>query len=768
MNKRIFIKVSGIVQGVGFRPFVYNLATSLKLKGWVNNNSEGVYIDLQGSEADLERFIYNLKNNAPPLSYIDNIEIEEKQLLDYTDFSIKESEKVEQSITLISPDVAMCDDCKADILDPNNRRYGYPFTNCTNCGPRFSIIKSIPYDRDKTTMKKFPMCRICNEEYTNPTNRRFHAQPNACKDCGPHIWLADHNGNVIKEDSPHCNEYAVIKQTQSFLRAGNIFAIKGLTGFHLCCDASNFKAVSELRERKRRPHKPFAVMMKDINTVKKYCNVNQKELELLTGIRKPIVLLERNSGYTLPEAVAPNQNTLGVMLPYTPLHELLFQNGLEVLIMTSANVNGLPLEFENESAIRNLNSIADYFLLHNRDIFIPVDDSVVKVINDKERLIRRARGYAPEPIIQSAEDGILCLGPNMKNTFSLSKSDYIFMSQHNGDLENLETYEHYKRNINHFKTIFSFEPKLLVHDMHPEYTSTHFAEEFDIPKLEVQHHHAHIASCMAENKLNETVIGISFDGTGYGTDGAIWGGEFLICNFKDFKRIGHLSYANLCGGEKSIKEPYRMAISYIYKALGYDFSHNVVENFFGESAAEFLKLIHKKINCVSTSSMGRFLDAAASIILGINHITYEGQASIELETAITKTCSEHYNYKIDQSIDNDDVIYEINFDKTIAELLKDKLSGTDKSIMAAKVHNTVINSSVNLCTRISTITGIKKIVLSGGVFQNSYLLSNLSNALKELGFEVYTHSKIPSNDGGVSLGQLLIADSYIKNNPNIL
>jgi hydrogenase maturation protein HypF len=764
MDKRIFIKVSGIVQGVGFRPFVYNLATSLELKGWVNNNSEGVYIDLQGHEDSLNKFTYNLKNNAPPLSYIENIEVEEKELLNYTDFNIKESERVEQSITLISPDVAMCADCKADIIDPNNRRYGYPFTNCTNCGPRFSIIKSIPYDRDKTTMKKFPMCKICNKEYTDPSNRRFHAQPNACNDCGPHIWIKDCQGNLIAEDSPHSREYTVIKLTQNLLRAGNIFSIKGLTGFNLCCDASNSKSVIELRERKRRPHKPFAVMMKDIDTIKKYCSVNEKEETLLTGIRKPIVLLDRISNYSLPDEVAPNQNTLGVMLPYTPLHELLFQNGLEVLIMTSANISGLPLEYKNESAIKNLRSISDYFLLHNRDIFVPVDDSVARVINHKEMLIRRARGYAPEPIIQSTEEGILCLGPNMKNTFSLSKSGYIFMSQHNGDLENLETYEHYKRNINHFKTIFSFEPKLLVHDMHPEYASTHFAEEFNIPKLEVQHHHAHIASCMAENKLNEMVIGISFDGTGYGTDGAIWGGEFLLCDFNNFKRLGHLSYVSMCGGEKSIKEPYRMAISYIYEALGFDTCHNIVEKLFEKNATELIKLIHKKINCVNNSSMGRFLDAAASIILDITNITYEGQASIELEAVIDKTCAACYNYEILESDENGATLYEISFSNTINELLHDKLSHTDKSIMAAKIHNTVINSSVDLCTRIGHITGIKKAVLSGGVFQNSYLLSNLSNALKKAGFEVFTHSKVPSNDGGVSLGQLLIADNYLKNN----
>lgn len=764
MNKRIFIKVSGIVQGVGFRPFVYNLATSLELKGWVNNNSEGVYIDLQGPEDSLKEFSYNLRNNAPPLSYIDNIETEEKELLNYTEFSIKESEKVEQSITLISPDVATCADCKADILDPNNRRYGYPFTNCTNCGPRFSIIKSIPYDRDKTTMKKFPMCKICKTEYTEPSNRRFHAQPNACNDCGPHIWITDHHGKMIEEDSPHSKDYTVIKLTQKLLRDGNIFSIKGLTGFNLCCDASNSESVNKLRERKRRPHKPFAVMMKDIDTVKRYCKVNQKEEALLTGIRKPIVLLERNSNYSLPDEVAPNQNTLGVMLPYTPLHELLFQNGLEVLIMTSANVSSLPLEYKNESAIKNLNSIADYFLLHNRDIFIPVDDSVVRIIDNKERLIRRARGYAPEPLIQNSEEGILCLGPNMKNTFSLSKSGYIFMSQHNGDLENLETYEHYKRNINHFKTIFSFEPKLLVHDMHPEYTSTHFAEEFDIPKLQVQHHHAHIASCMAENKLKEMVIGISFDGTGYGTDGAIWGGEFLLCDFNNFKRLGHLSYVNMCGGERSIKEPYRMAISYIYEALGFDSCHNIVEKLFGKNATEIIKLIHKKINCVNNSSMGRFLDAAASIILDINNITYEGQASIELEAVIDKTCAACYNYEILESNENRTTLYEISFSNTIKELLHDKFSHTDKSIMAAKIHNTVINSSVDLCTRIGHMTGIRKAVLSGGVFQNSYLLIKLSNSLKEAGFEVFTHSKVPSNDGGVSLGQLFIADNYLKNN----
>lgn len=766
MNKRIFIKVSGIVQGVGFRPFVFNLATSLELKGWVNNNSEGVYIDLQGTEEALENFTYNLKNNAPPLSYIDNIEIEEKELLNYTEFSIRESEKVEKSITLISPDVALCEDCKADILNSKNRRHGYAFTNCTNCGPRFSIIKSIPYDRDKTTMKKFPMCKNCNEEYTDPSNRRFHAQPNACKDCGPHIWLTDHTGCIIKEDFTALEDYKVIELTQSLLKSGSIFAIKGLTGFHLCCDAYNSSSVKQMRERKRRPHKPFAVMMKDIDTVRKYCKVNHEELELLTGIRKPIVLLERNSNYSLPDEVAPSQNTLGVMLPYTPLHQLLFQDDIEVLIMTSANINGLPLEYENEPAIKNLGNIADYFLLHNRDIFIPVDDSVTKVVEHKQRLIRRARGYVPEPIVFKAEEGILCLGPNMKNTFCLSKSGYIFISQHNGDLENLETYEHFKRNVNHFKKIFSFEPKLLVHDMHPEYTSTHFAEEFHIPKLAVQHHHAHIASCMAENKLKEMVIGISFDGTGYGTDGSIWGGEFLLCDFNDFKRIGHLSYVKMCGGEKSIREPYRMAISYIHEALDIDSANNVVEKLFGKNSTDLINLIHKKINCVNTSSIGRFFDATASIILGINSITYEGQAAIELEAVIDKNCVSHYDYEIIQSIEDGSAFYELSFNKTIAQLLQDNFLDINKSIMAAKIHNTVIKSSVDLCIKISDFTGIKKAALSGGVFQNSYLLSNLSSALKECGFEVFTHSKIPSNDGGVSLGQLLIADSYLKNNLN--
>lgn len=762
---RNFIKVSGIVQGVGFRPFVYNLAISLNLKGWVNNNSEGVYIDLEGEKENIDSFISKLSSSPPPLARIESIDSCSCELVNYTNFSIKESKRLEESITLISPDIALCEECKNDILDPKNRRFGYAFTNCTNCGPRFSIIKSIPYDRDKTTMKKFKMCSACEEEYKDPTNRRFHAQPNACRECGPNVYLTDNLGKVIFSN---LSDMEKIKITAMNLLDGKIFGIKGLTGFHLCCNAMDHKAVAVLRQRKKRPYKPFAVMMKNIETVKKHCLVSSEEEALLTGFRKPIVLLNKKSDYCLPESIAPNQNTLGVMLPYTPLHELLFNEKVEVLIMTSANYYSLPLEYENTSVIRNLSNIVDYFLMHNRDIFIPVDDSVVKVCGGKERIIRRARGYAPEPINYTGINEILAVGPNMKNTFAIGKQDFVFLSQHNGDLENLETINHYISNIEHFKNIFGFEPKYIVHDMHPDYYSTKYAIERPEFKIAVQHHHAHIASCMVENKVSNKVIGISYDGTGYGDDNKIWGGEFLICNLENYIRAAHLDYTLLSGGDKAIKEPWRIAVSYINKAFleektSFVMNNNVytiLEKLYGKKSLSLLRLLQSKINCVDTSSMGRLFDAVSSIISICDEVSYEGQASMELESAIKSSISEAYPYEI--LLKND--VYIINPNKIIISLLEDKLKNISSDIISAKFHNTVINFTVELCCILRNQIGINEVALSGGVFQNTYIFEKLIFALEENSFKVYSQSKFPSNDGGISLGQIAIANECIKNN----
>jgi hydrogenase maturation protein HypF len=770
--KRVFIKVEGIVQGVGFRPFVYSLAITNNLKGWVSNSSEGVFIDIEGSKESIESFLRELKNDAPPLSMIENISITDKSPCFFNIFEIKESIQDSNKITLISPDIAICKDCIEDILNPNNRRYFYPFTNCTNCGPRYSIIKKIPYDRDKTTMKDFKMCTSCEAEYTDPLDRRFHAQPTACEHCGPKIYVTDSKGSIINvTEMLTSDDYAVnlnslekysfindtiIDWSVRRLKEGCIFAIKGLSGFHLVCDGENSSAVELLRKRKNRPHKPFAVMMKDIETVKKYCKINDKEQELLSGIRKPIVLLNKLENENLPEAIAPNQSTLGVMLPFTPLHQLLFSKDINILIMTSANVHGLPLEYINETAVEHLGNIVDYFLMHDRDIYMPVDDSVSKVVLGRERILRRARGYAPEPIVFKGVLPILACGSNMKNTTCISKDNFLFLSPHNGDLENLETYNHYKNNIEHLKAIFAFKPDYFAVDMHPDYYSTQYALSTSDKIIEVQHHHAHIVSCMVENKISNKVIGLSFDGTGYGTDGNIWGGEFLICDYKDFVRAGHLDYIKMPGGGKAILEPWRMGVAYLYKSLPKDDGY--IGEIYGSKSEVIVKMLEKNLNCIKSSSMGRLFDAVSSIIGLCHKITFEGQASMELESLINADDSTFYNYNI--SIDNQQLI--VDTAPIIVDIVNDKKNGISLNIIAQRFHNTVISFSLAVCRRLRELYNINDTALSGGVFQNTYLLEGLINALTSEGFNVYTHGLVPSNDGGIALGQIVIANEKIK------
>ena len=750
--KRHIIVIEGIVQGVGFRPFIYNLAKSLDLKGYVNNNSKGVRIEVEGPIETIHEFLLRIEGNPPPLARIEKICRKEAPGLNFTAFEIKASEKILGKITLISPDIAICKDCEEDINSKTNRRSGYAFTNCTNCGPRFSIIKALPYDRDKTTMQEFKMCQECAREYSDPTDRRFHAQPNACQDCGPELWVEDNKGKRLELEDP-------VTFTQNKLMEGKIVAIKGLGGFHLACDGWNEAAVSTLRNRKRRPFKPLAVMMNTVETIKRQCIVTELEEELLTGIRKSIVILDQNKGYALPQAIAPHQKTLGVMLPYTPLHCLLFSDQLEVLIMTSANVNGLPIEHTDAGARYSLSGIVDYFLIHNRKIYRPIDDSVVRVVQEKQTMIRRARGYAPEPFKASNMRDILACGSNMKNTFCISKDGFLFLSQFNGDLENLETFEHYKNNIEHFKEVFSFSPKFIAHDMHPEYLSTKYALDYDLPKLAVQHHHAHIVSCMVENNLEQKVIGVCFDGTGYGTDGRIWGGEFMVCDRLKFTRVGHLDYIKMPGGEKAIKEPWRMGVSYLYKALGSnkEACDGLFEQY-GEAAENLMNIIDANINCPETSSMGRLFDAVSNLIGITDKVTYEGQAAIELEAVADLEIQEAYPYKI---LKQD--MYIIEPYEMIKEVIKDKLNGVAREIMAAKFQNTIVNLSVRLCTYLRKDTGLTEVALSGGAFQNPYLLKEISRNLERQGFVVYTHSHLPSNDGGIAIGQIMIANTIMEN-----
>jgi hydrogenase maturation protein HypF len=763
--RRVFIKVEGIVQGVGFRPFVYNLAINNCLMGWVNNNSEGVFIDIEGSEDSIEAFIKEIKLNPPPLSRVGQITVEDKPYYGFIDFHIKESEQLYEKITLISPDISTCKECREDILNPENRRYFYPFTNCTNCGPRYSIIKHIPYDRDKTTMNEFKMCTQCESEYRNPLNRRFHAQPNACRSCGPNIYLTDHSGaeitlpelNSISANNVSSYNQIIIEWVQKKLKEGFIFVIKGLTGFHLVCDGENPAAVETLRRRKNRPNKPFAVMMKDLDTIKQYCSVNYKESKLLTGVRKPIVLLNKLKNYALSDTIAPAQNTLGVMLPFTPLHELLFLNEVKVLIMTSANIHGLPLEYENHTAVSQLGYIADFFLMHNRDIFMPVDDSVSRVLLDTERIIRRARGYAPEPMSFKGLQPILASGSNMKNTTAIVKEDFIFLSPHNGDLENIETFLHYKKNIEHLKNIFAFKPQYIAADMHPGYFSTQYAQQTGLPVLSVQHHHAHIVSCMAENNINHQIIGIAFDGTGYGTDGRIWGGEFILCDYGNFTRAAHLNYINMPGGESAIEEPWKMAVAYIYKSMAYNKA--LISQLYGSKADTIMKMIDKNINCIETSSMGRLFDAVSSILDICHKVSYEGQASMELEAVIEST---DYNSVYVYDIKDEEYALIIDTKRLISDIVKDKRQGVEVSVISQRFHNTIIAFSLDICKALRKRYNINEVALSGGVFQNSYIFKGLSEVLLKHNFKVYTHSAVPTNDGGIALGQILIANEKIK------
>ncbi|TRZ51310.1 MAG: carbamoyltransferase HypF, partial [Dehalococcoidia bacterium] len=564
------IGVRGVVQGVGFRPFVYRLAQEHNLKGWVRNTSGNVEIEVEGDAATLENFLNDLETKAPPMARIEKVETTFHPIKGYTDFEICPSLSQEGKYQLVSPDIATCEDCRREIFSPTDRRFGYPFTNCTNCGPRFTIIEDIPYDRPKTTMRQFKMCPQCQREYDDPLDRRFHAQPNACPECGPSLELVDGNGNVVESND-------VIKASSEFLKAGKILALRGLGGFQLAGDATSEEAVNRLRTRKRRPAKPLAIMMATLGEIEKHCLVSPEERKLLQSPECPIVLLRwKHSSSNVSPAVAPNLKYLGVMLPYTPLHHLLLQETGLPLVMTSGNLSEEPIAKDNDEALRRLGGIADYFLLHNRGIFARYDDSVY-MVEGRPQAIRRARGYAPYPIfLPFKSKPILACGAEDKNTFCLTKGNHAFLSQHIGDMENEETLEHFENTIELYKKLFRVQPEIIAYDMHPEYLSTKYALEVGLESglslIPVQHHHAHIVSCLVENEVEGPVIGVAFDGTGYGTDGTIWGGEFLLADWRRFQRVGHLEYVPLPGGAAAIKKPYRMALSYLYTLLGEDFS----------------------------------------------------------------------------------------------------------------------------------------------------------------------------------------------------
>jgi len=748
--KRVEIAITGIVQGIGFRPFIYNLAKTHLVRGWVFNNEKGVFIDAESEDGNLDRFIHDIPKLAPPLARIESLDVRSLQPQGYTTFEIKKSEEAEDKFVLISPDVATCDQCLSELFSPQNFRYQYPFINCTLCGPRFTIIQDIPYDRHKTTMAPFRMCPVCQQEYGNPADRRFHAQPNACPACGPSLRLEDGKGEEVLGDP--------IEKTLNLLRKGFILAIKGLGGFHLACDAKNQNAVFTLRSRKFREDKPFAVMCRDIAEVKKYCEVDEEEEKVLSSVERPIVILRKKEESTVAHAVAPYQNTLGVMLPYSPLHHLLLNSPLKALVMTSGNVSDEPIAYKNEEASHRLRGIADYFLFHNREIHMRCDDSVTRIFERKPYILRRSRGYVPFPIkLPFPVEMILACGGELKNTFCLTRDKYAFVSHHIGDLENLETLTSFEEGIQHFKKLFYIEPKAVAYDLHPDYLSTQYALSIpDIPKIGVQHHHAHIVSGMVENGIEGDVIGVALDGTGFGLDGTIWGGEFAKANLRNFDRLAHLTKVPMPGGSMAIKEPWRMAMVYLLEAFGDEANHlsvDLIKRIDLQKRNILKRMIEKRINTPWTSSMGRLFDATASILSVRDQVHYEGQAAIELEMMADHEVKEEYPFLIKKD-ERPMVIDPIG---VVRGVIRDLLEKISPSRISGKFHRSIAQLIIETCEAIRSEEDLNRVVLSGGVFQNITLLSFVTKGLRRLGFEVYHHHLVPTNDGGISIGQAVIA-----------
>lgn len=761
------ISVRGIVQGVGFRPFVYGLATKHSLKGWVCNTSEDVKIEIEGEANAIKQFQLELQTDTPPLAQIEDIAVSYHSTTGYNNFEIRHSITEEGKYQLISPDIATCHDCLNELLNPDDRRYRYPFINCTNCGPRFTIIEDIPYDRPKTTMRHFQMCSQCQVEYDNPMDRRFHAQPNACPECGPRLELFDARGKIVAGSDP-------IATTSQFLREGKIVAIKGLGGFLLACDASNKAAIETLRQRKKRPFKPFAIMVANMDEVKKHCYTSPEEEELLSSPQSPIVLLRWKVNSSVTPEVASNLKYLGVMLPYTPLHHILLRDTMLPLVMTSGNLSEEPIAKDNEEALKRLSGIADLFLIHNRDIYSRYDDSVAIVERKTCQLIRRARSYAPSPIrLKFKAAQVLGCGAQMKNTFCLTKDNYAFLSQHIGDLENIETLEHFDNTISLYKKLFRIQPEIIAHDLHPDYLSTRYAMELGLSGIKlmpVQHHHAHIVSCMIDNGLETPVIGVSFDGTGFGNDGHIWGGEFLVADYQGFTRMGQLEYLPLPGGDAATRKPYRIAISYILSLLGEDILNNLISKAMNHSQPSCMQHISEveiqvikhqlenKLNSPLTSSMGRLFDAISALI-GIRGIVhYEGQAAVELEMAayVGKHASSEESYPY--HIVEDQGIKIVRLTDLLSAVVEDSAQNIAQSIISSRFHNTIAQIASTMCQQLADETGIRQVALSGGVFQNRLLLTKTITLLKNNSLKVFTHRQVPCNDGGISLGQAIVAN----------
>jgi hydrogenase maturation protein HypF len=756
------IRVTGVVQGVGFRPFVFSLARRFGLSGWVRNTSAGVEIEIDGAPESLKGFEAALRGEAPPLARLDSIRVERRGADGYTGFRILESQSVAGAFQPVSPDVGICGDCLRETFDPSDRRYRYPFTNCTNCGPRYTIITDIPYDRPNTTMAGFALCPACAAEYEDPLDRRFHAQPVACPTCGPHVWL-EVEGQEVQEGE------AGLQEARALLRRGGILAIKGLGGFHLACDATAPAAVSRLRERKRRVDKAFAVMVTDLAEAERHGVLEDSARRLLQSVERPIVIVGRRPGSSVAEAVAPGQRTLGLMLPYTPLHHLLMEPGEGVpraLVMTSGNLSEEPIATENDEARSRLAALADGFLLHDRPIRTRCDDSVMRVVDGEILPLRRSRGYAPFPVHLAWDSPpLLAGGAELKNAFCLARGRYAFLSHHIGDLENFETLQSFEDGVHHMQHLFRIEPQAFAYDLHPDYLATRYvlqrAEAEGRPAIGVQHHHAHIAAGMAEHGLEPgtRVIGVAFDGTGYGDDGAIWGGEFLIAGYEAYRRAAHLAYIPLPGGDRAVRQPWRLALAWLLRA-GLDWEdHLPPVGAAGEAERRLVRQILESdgvpgLGAAPTSSMGRLFDAAASLI-GVRHeVNYEAQAAVELEAIVAPEESRAYRFDLGET--------EVDPRPVVESIVRDLRAGVAQGVMAARFHNGVARMVADVCDRLRRDAGVPVVVLSGGVWQNATLVRQTTANLRTLGFEVLIHRQVPPNDGGLALGQAAVAAARLR------
>lgn len=745
------IRIEGIVQGVGFRPFIYRLATERNLCGTVLNDSQGVLIEIEGPQPVVAAFLCAIHDELPPLASISSLRIIEHEVTGKNDFTIIESQASSARVAQIAPDSYVCPECLSELFDPNDRRYYYPFINCTNCGPRYSIVTDIPYDRPLTTMVDFPMCPTCQAEYEDPGSRRFHAQPNACADCGPQLSFADNKGQAVEVDDP-------LTEAISRLRAGEVVAVKGLGGYHLAVDASNDAAVKSLRLRKHRDEKPFALMCFNIERIRQFAHVLAPEEQLLTSVERPIVLLRRRADHKLSSAVAPNNNFFGIMLPYTPLHYLLLKE-FSALVMTSGNQSDEPIAFENSDAQSRLSGIADCYLQHNRRIHIRTDDSIARLLDGEPVLYRRSRGYVPRGVKLPCEQPVvLAVGAELKNTICLTRGERAYLSHHIGDLKNQQVVDSMKQTVRHLQGLLEVQPELIAHDLHPDYLSTHVAADLadTLQLVPVQHHHAHLASCLVDNGHNGPAIGVIFDGIGYGSDGHIWGGEFLVGDLHHFQRVGHLAYRPLPGGDAATKEPWRMAVSCLHAVFGTELpALECLQQIAKPDLKLLLQMIEKRLNSPLTSSVGRLFDAVAALVGVRNQVSYEGQAALELEMLIDTTGAEEPAYPF--AITQGDGMLQIDPDPLIRQIVQDLSDSVAACHISARFHNGIAQTIVEVCQRVAAEREKMPVALSGGVFQNRYLTERVAGKLRSGGFEVLLHRQVPPNDGGLALGQAVIA-----------